>query len=172
MRGSRSYASRSDLTLLHDVCRMTGLLKFDSRSERRVLADTERRRLPAHGVIVLRIERAAVRDSHANISNTPACDAACKCWGNRGRRGAMKRATNKCPIPTSFPQPPKKSSTRQRLRCPTLPDVAWRSERMERAMGIEPTAQAWEAWVLPLYDARNVPDSSRPRHPEQSALSQ
>jgi outer membrane receptor protein involved in Fe transport len=25
---------------------------------------------------------------------------------------------------------------------------------MERAMGIEPTAQAWEAWVLPLYDAR------------------
>jgi hypothetical protein len=26
--------------------------------------------------------------------------------------------------------------------------------RVERAMGIEPTAQAWEAWVLPLYDAR------------------
>jgi hypothetical protein len=26
---------------------------------------------------------------------------------------------------------------------------------MERAMGIEPTAQAWEAWVLPLYDARS-----------------
>jgi hypothetical protein len=26
---------------------------------------------------------------------------------------------------------------------------------MERAMGIEPTAQAWEAWVLPLYDARD-----------------
>ena len=25
---------------------------------------------------------------------------------------------------------------------------------VERAMGIEPTAQAWEAWVLPLYDAR------------------
>ncbi len=25
---------------------------------------------------------------------------------------------------------------------------------LERAMGIEPTAQAWEAWVLPLYDAR------------------
>ena len=23
-------------------------------------------------------------------------------------------------------------------------------------MGIEPTAQAWEAWVLPLYDARTV----------------
>ncbi len=22
-------------------------------------------------------------------------------------------------------------------------------------MGIEPTAQAWEAWVLPLYDARD-----------------
>lgn len=29
----------------------------------------------------------------------------------------------------------------------------WKVE-MERAMGIEPTAQAWEAWVLPLYDAR------------------
>ena len=33
-------------------------------------------------------------------------------------------------------------------------------------MGIEPTAQAWEAWVLPLYDARLrqpnlVADSSR-----------
>ena len=27
---------------------------------------------------------------------------------------------------------------------------------LERAMGIEPTAQAWEAWVLPLYDARLV----------------
>jgi len=28
-------------------------------------------------------------------------------------------------------------------------------------MGIEPTAQAWEAWVLPLYDARRALDSSR-----------
>jgi hypothetical protein len=28
-------------------------------------------------------------------------------------------------------------------------------------MGIEPTAQAWEAWVLPLYDARAAADSSR-----------
>ena len=27
---------------------------------------------------------------------------------------------------------------------------------VERAMGIEPTAQAWEAWVLPLYDARRL----------------
>lgn len=25
-------------------------------------------------------------------------------------------------------------------------------------MGIEPTAQAWEAWVLPLYDARGQLD--------------
>ena len=31
---------------------------------------------------------------------------------------------------------------------------------MERAMGIEPTALAWEARVLPLYDARAPPDSS------------
>jgi hypothetical protein len=29
-------------------------------------------------------------------------------------------------------------------------------KKVERAMGIEPTAQAWEAWVLPLYDARAV----------------
>ena len=39
---------------------------------------------------------------------------------------------------------------------------------MERAMGIEPTAQAWEAWVLPLYDARSGPKdnaSGRPRQP-------
>ncbi len=28
--------------------------------------------------------------------------------------------------------------------------------RLERAMGIEPTALAWEARVLPLYDARLV----------------
>ena len=31
--------------------------------------------------------------------------------------------------------------------------LTWKDE-VERAMGIEPTAQAWEAWVLPLYDAR------------------
>ena len=28
-------------------------------------------------------------------------------------------------------------------------------------MGIEPTAQAWEAWVLPLYDARAGADSNK-----------
>ena len=32
-----------------------------------------------------------------------------------------------------------------------------RQRKVERAMGIEPTAQAWEAWVLPLYDARFEP---------------
>ena len=36
-------------------------------------------------------------------------------------------------------------------------------------MGIEPTAQAWEAWVLPLYDARYVADSSRLPSAEQSS---
>ncbi len=36
-----------------------------------------------------------------------------------------------------------------------------KQRKVERAMGIEPTAQAWEAWVLPLYDARYRPDSSR-----------
>jgi hypothetical protein len=34
-------------------------------------------------------------------------------------------------------------------------------------MGIEPTAQAWEAWVLPLYDARYAAKFSRdPRSPQ------
>ena len=28
---------------------------------------------------------------------------------------------------------------------------------MERAMGIEPTSEAWEASILPLYDARSIP---------------
>ncbi|MBS1157322.1 MAG: hypothetical protein H6R07_3246 [Proteobacteria bacterium] len=32
---------------------------------------------------------------------------------------------------------------------------------LERAMGIEPTALAWEARVLPLYDAREDPHSMR-----------
>jgi hypothetical protein len=27
---------------------------------------------------------------------------------------------------------------------------------LERAMGIEPTSEAWEASILPLYDARSV----------------
>src|SRR5208283_668251 len=39
--------------------------------------------------------------------------------------------------------------------------TAAKAVRVERAMGIEPTAQAWEAWVLPLYDARQGLDSSR-----------
>jgi hypothetical protein len=34
---------------------------------------------------------------------------------------------------------------------------------LERAMGIEPTALAWEARVLPLYDARRTHDSTRER---------
>ena len=29
------------------------------------------------------------------------------------------------------------------------------SRLMERAMGIEPTSEAWEASILPLYDARS-----------------
>jgi hypothetical protein len=31
---------------------------------------------------------------------------------------------------------------------------------MERAMGIEPTSEAWEASILPLYDARSLPERS------------
>ena len=33
---------------------------------------------------------------------------------------------------------------------------------MERAMGIEPTSEAWEASILPLYDARSAPNASKP----------
>ena len=32
---------------------------------------------------------------------------------------------------------------------------------MERAMGIEPTSEAWEASILPLYDARSEPNPNR-----------
>ena len=32
--------------------------------------------------------------------------------------------------------------------------------KLERAMGIEPTALAWEARVLPLYDAREGRNST------------
>lgn len=31
---------------------------------------------------------------------------------------------------------------------------------MERAMGIEPTSQAWEARILPMYYARKSPNQS------------
>src|SRR5229473_1551186 len=31
------------------------------------------------------------------------------------------------------------------------------SRVLERAMGIEPTSEAWEASILPLYDARSLP---------------
>src|ERR1700687_1489828 len=33
---------------------------------------------------------------------------------------------------------------------------------MERAMGIEPTSEAWEASILPLYDARSEPYANKP----------
>jgi hypothetical protein len=35
-------------------------------------------------------------------------------------------------------------------------------EYMERAMGIEPTSEAWEASILPLYDARSTLTLSNP----------
>ena len=43
-----------------------------------------------------------------------------------------------------------------------LPDLAKNCNeavsRLERAMGIEPTSLAWEARVMPLYDARGARD--------------
>jgi hypothetical protein len=44
--------------------------------------------------------------------------------------------------------------TENRANASPRTKVNGRQRKMERAMGIEPTAQAWEAWVLPLYDAR------------------
>src|ERR1700744_1883579 len=43
----------------------------------------------------------------------------------------------------------------------SLAGIGRRWLEVERAMGIEPTAQAWEAWVLPLYDARVSPIITR-----------
>ena len=34
-------------------------------------------------------------------------------------------------------------------------------EELERAMGIEPTSEAWEASILPLYDARSSDKASK-----------
>ena len=33
---------------------------------------------------------------------------------------------------------------------------------LERAMGIEPTSEAWEASILPLYDARSAHYANKP----------
>jgi hypothetical protein len=46
----------------------------------------------------------------------------------------------------------------QTRESPKLHGLAWTAleEFLERAMGIEPTALAWEARVLPLYDARAI----------------
>ena len=38
--------------------------------------------------------------------------------------------------------------------CDSAQSYGFFKQNMERAMGIEPTALAWEARVLPLYDAR------------------
>ena len=40
------------------------------------------------------------------------------------------------------------------VKTPQVEDFK-QSDRMERANGIEPSALAWEARVLPLYDARS-----------------
>ena len=40
---------------------------------------------------------------------------------------------------------------------PYRPEVRVKlSVLLERAMGIEPTSEAWEASILPLYDARSI----------------
>src|SRR6266481_968086 len=41
---------------------------------------------------------------------------------------------------------------------------------LERAMGIEPTSEAWEASILPLYDARSTPKLSNGRISRKLAL--
>ena len=41
------------------------------------------------------------------------------------------------------------------FRGPVILEWMGKNRKVERAMGIEPTALAWEARVLPLYDARS-----------------
>ena len=41
------------------------------------------------------------------------------------------------------------------FQAPSRVRVVQSSGFMERAMGIEPTSEAWEASILPLYDARS-----------------
>jgi hypothetical protein len=87
------------------------------------------------------------RESHKLFLGTAACDCTCEFWGNAGIPQDMREAPNRLIFP--------RLSHRINVLTPILsPCVAWRCLRVERAMGIEPTAQAWEAWVLPLYDAR------------------
>ena len=38
------------------------------------------------------------------------------------------------------------------------------SRNLERAMGIEPTSEAWEASILPLYDARSFLNLAKVRN--------
>jgi hypothetical protein len=40
---------------------------------------------------------------------------------------------------------------------------------LERAMGIEPTSEAWEASILPLYDARSVATLTNGRHSRKTS---
>jgi hypothetical protein len=46
----------------------------------------------------------------------------------------------------------------------TTPRFNESSGCMERAMGIEPTSEAWEASILPLYDARSGPNPNAEYH--------
>src|ERR1700731_3844330 len=47
-------------------------------------------------------------------------------------------------------------------------DLAWKNWILERAMGIEPTSEAWEASILPLYDARSFPQRADYTQPTDS----
>jgi hypothetical protein len=78
-----------------------------------------------------------------------ACDCTCERQGNAGLREAMRPSL----LSVDFPRLSHGINVLTQI---LLPCVAWRCVEVERAMGIEPTAQAWEAWVLPLYDARAV----------------
>ena len=93
-------------------------------------------------------DRSRSRESHKLFLGTAACDCTCECWGNAGIPQDMREAPNRL----IFPRLSHRINLLTRILSPC---VAWRCLRVERAMGIEPTAQAWEAWVLPLYDARD-----------------
>src|SRR5438270_12107511 len=59
-------------------------------------------------------------------------------------------------------KPSKNTSTRANSPSRFSPEIFRIYKNLERAMGIEPTSEAWEASILPLYDARSAPYANKP----------
>ena len=83
-------------------------------------------------------------------------------WRSVARKDSMDTFADKWPLAAQRPieiasvQLASKTGLFQRLFQWVSGAKAIESSRlMERAMGIEPTSEAWEASILPLYDARS-----------------